>query len=65
VAERTGIKKLALAHTADDQVETIPAAVVARRRRARFGGIWPERQLGNVRVIRPLLKVRRAEILEY
>ena len=65
VAERTGIKKLALAHTADDQVETFLLRLLRGAGVPGLVGIWPERQLGPLRVIRPLLKVRRAEILEY
>jgi tRNA(Ile)-lysidine synthase len=65
VAERVGIKKLALAHTADDQVETFLLRLLRGAGVPGLVGIWPERQLGTLRVIRPLLKVRRAEILEY
>lgn len=65
VAERAGIKKLALAHTADDQVETFLLRLLRGAGVPGLVGIWPERQLGALRVIRPLLKVRRAEILEY
>src|ERR1017187_8569524 len=65
VAERTGIKKLALAHTADDQVETLLLRLLRGAGVPGLVGIWPERQLGTLRVIRPLLKVRRLEIIEY
>jgi tRNA(Ile)-lysidine synthase len=65
VAERTSIQKLALAHTADDQVETFLLRLLRGAGVPGLVGIWPERQFGPLRVIRPLLKVRRAEILEY
>src|ERR1017187_4585467 len=65
VAERTGIKKLMLAHTADDQVETFLLRLLRGAGVPGLVGIWPERQLGTLRVIRPLLKVRRLEIIEY
>lgn len=65
VAERSGIKKLALAHTADDQVETFLLRLLRGAGVPGLVGIWPERQLGTLRVIRPLLKVRRVEILGY
>ena len=65
VAEQTGIKKIALAHTADDQVETFLLRLLRGAGVPGLVGIWPERQLGTLRVIRPLLKVRRGEILEY
>ncbi|HXI83292.1 MAG TPA: tRNA lysidine(34) synthetase TilS [Verrucomicrobiae bacterium] len=65
VAERTGIKKLVLAHTADDQVETFLLRLLRGAGVPGLVGIWPERQLGTLRVIRPMLKVRRLEIMEY
>ncbi len=64
-AERTGVHKLALAHTADDQVETFLQRLLRGAGVPGLVGIWPERQFGALRVIRPLLTVRRAEILEY
>jgi tRNA(Ile)-lysidine synthase len=65
VAESTGVKKLVLAHTADDQVETFLLRLLRGAGVPGLVGIWPERQLGTLRVIRPLLKVRRMEIMEY
>jgi tRNA(Ile)-lysidine synthase len=65
VAEKTGIQKLALAHTADDQVETFLLRLLRGAGVPGLVGIWPERQFGSLRVIRPLLKVRRVEVLEY
>src|SRR5208282_3225973 len=65
VAAQTGIQKLALAHTADDQVETFLLRLLRGAGVPGLVGIWPERQFGTLRVIRPLLTVRRTEILEY
>ena len=65
VAARTGIHTLALAHTADDQVETFLLRLLRGAGVAGLVGIWPERQLGSLRIIRPLLKVCRAEVVEY
>jgi tRNA(Ile)-lysidine synthase len=65
VAEQTGVQKLALAHTADDQVETFLLRLLRGAGVPGLVGIWPERQFGPLRVIRPLLKVRRVEVLEY
>ncbi len=65
VAARTGINKLALAHTADDQVETFLLRLLRGAGVPGLVGIWPERRIGELRVIRPLLKVTRAEVLEY
>jgi len=65
VAAQTGIQTLALAHTADDQVETFLLRLLRGAGVPGLVGIWPERQLGKLRVIRPMLKVRRTEVLEY
>lgn len=65
VAGQTGIQKLALAHTADDQAETFLLRLLRGAGVPGLVGIWPERQLGTLRVIRPMLKVRRTEVLEY
>jgi tRNA(Ile)-lysidine synthase len=65
VAAQTGIQKLALAHTADDQAETFLLRLLRGAGVPGLVGIWPERQLGELRVIRPMLKVRRCEVLEY
>jgi tRNA(Ile)-lysidine synthase len=65
VSTATGIKKIALAHTADDQVETFLLRLLRGAGVPGLIGIWPERQLGTVRVIHPMLKVRRSEVLEY
>jgi tRNA(Ile)-lysidine synthase len=61
----TGIKKIVLAHTADDQVETFLMRLLRGAGVPGLVGIWPERQIGIVRVLRPMLKIRRDEIIEY
>jgi tRNA(Ile)-lysidine synthase len=65
VAERTGISTLALAHTADDQVETFLLRLLRGAGAPGLVGMWPDRRIGQLRVIRPLLKVTRAEVLQY
>jgi tRNA(Ile)-lysidine synthase len=65
VARRTGITRIALAHTADDQVETFLMRLLRGAGVPGLIGIWPERKLGPLRIIRPLLKVRRQEVLDY
>src|ERR1017187_8834409 len=65
VAERSCFKKLVLAHTADDQVETFLLRLLRGAGVPGLIGIWPERQFGTLRVIRPMLKVRRRDIMEY
>jgi tRNA(Ile)-lysidine synthase len=65
VSVETKIQKIALAHTSDDQVETFLMRLFRGAGVPGLVGIWPERQVGGVRIIRPLLKVARPEILQY
>lgn len=62
---KNGVAALLTAHTADDQAET----VLMRSRRTKsaesLAGIWPERQWQGIRVLRPLLTVRRSELRRY
>ena len=56
---------LLTAHTVDDQAET----VVMRQKRTSsaksLAGIWPERDWNGVRILRPLLALRRQELRDY
>ena len=65
VATETGIHTLALAHTADDQVETFLLRLLRGAGPTGLTGILSDRQLGSLRVIRPLLDMSRAEVMEY
>lgn len=60
-ADRLGCTKIALGHTADDQAETVLFRIVRGTGLAGLAGIPYQRG----RFIRPLLDVRRAEILVY
>ncbi|HLZ90623.1 MAG TPA: tRNA lysidine(34) synthetase TilS [Candidatus Acidoferrum sp.] len=55
------VDKVAVAHTADDQAETVLAHILRGTGLAGLGGIHP--RSGNV--VRPLLEVRRAELRVY
>ena len=55
------VDKVAVAHTADDQAETVLAHILRGTGIAGLGGIHP--QVG--RVVRPLLGVRRGELRAY
>jgi tRNA(Ile)-lysidine synthase len=63
--ESIGIPVVALAHTADDQVETFLMRLIRGAGTTGLAGILPDRQIGGLRVVRPLLGVRRVEIIEY
>jgi tRNA(Ile)-lysidine synthase len=53
--------RVAVAHTADDQAETVLAHLLRGTGPAGLGGIYP--QAGTV--VRPLLEIRRSELQEY
>ncbi|MEI8062760.1 MAG: tRNA lysidine(34) synthetase TilS [Verrucomicrobiota bacterium] len=65
VAKRTGIATLVLAHTADDQAETFLLRLLRGAGLTGLAGIWPDRQIGKLRVVRPMLDVSRQEVLRY
>jgi tRNA(Ile)-lysidine synthase len=65
-AERLGARYVVTAHTADDQAETVLHRVIRGSGIAGLCGIGRTRPLGPaVTVIRPLLGVRRSDLLAY
>lgn len=65
---KTGIRKVALAHHADDNAETVLHRIVRGTGLRGLSGIRVKRPLrpgSELRVIRPLLEVRRADIEAY
>ena len=62
VAERFGAGYLALGHHADDQAETV---LLRLMRGSGIAGASAMAEAGPGRLLRPLLRVRRAEILNY
>ena len=62
---KTGASVLLTGHTADDQNET----VLMRQQRTTsvrsIAGIWPEREWNGIRILRPLLKLRRQDLRVY
>jgi tRNA(Ile)-lysidine synthase len=56
---------LLLAHHRDDQLETVLLKLLRGAGPAGLGGIPSSRQLGRGRLLRPLLKVPRAELRQY
>jgi len=66
VAERLGARFVATAHTADDQVETVLHRIVRGTGLGGLAGIPSVRALApSVSLVRPLLGVRRSEVLAY
>jgi tRNA(Ile)-lysidine synthase len=65
-ASRQGARYLAMAHTADDQAETILHRILRGTGLAGLAGMPRVRQLtGLTTLIRPLLVVRRADVVAY
>lgn len=65
VAARVGASHLALAHTADDQVETVLLWLLRGASADGLAGMPAGREHGGLRVIRPLLDLWRHEIVAY
>jgi len=65
VARRIGASHMALAHTADDQVETVLLWLLRGASAGGLAGMPATRQHNGVRVIRPLLDLWRNEIVAY
>jgi len=66
VADESGARYVATAHTADDQVETVMHNILRGTGLAGLAGVPRTRPLtGAATLIRPLLCVSRAEVLEY
>ncbi|MHB9078021.1 MAG: tRNA lysidine(34) synthetase TilS [Pirellulaceae bacterium] len=66
VSDRWGARYVATAHTADDQVETILHRIVRGTGLAGLAGIPRTRLLSSLTtVIRPLLRLKRPEVLGY
>lgn len=65
-AERIGARSVAVAHTTDDQVETILHRIVRGTGLTGLGGMRSARPLSaTVTLVRPLLGCRRHEVLTY
>ncbi len=61
IADKKGINKIAVAHHADDQVETLLFRIFRGTGRSGFIGIPIQRDI----IIRPLLQVAKKDILEF
>jgi tRNA(Ile)-lysidine synthase len=65
-AEHCGARYIATAHTADDQAETVLHRILRGTSVAGLSGMPRVRQLGSwTTLIRPLLSLRRSEVLAY
>ena len=62
VAKEVGANKVALAHTIDDQAETVLMRLIRGAGLSGLSAILPKRKIQGLYVIRPLIAVRRKEI---
>jgi tRNA(Ile)-lysidine synthase len=58
-------ERLAVAHTADDQAETVLLRLIRGAGLTGLGGIRPRRKIHRLEVVRPLLTTTRELVLEY
>ncbi|TET40162.1 MAG: tRNA lysidine(34) synthetase TilS [Elusimicrobia bacterium] len=65
LAGKLNAKKIALGHTASDQVETVLMHLLRGSGPQGLSGIPPVRKLGSSLIVRPLIEVNREEILNY
>lgn len=64
-AGRIGAGKIAVAHTQDDQVETILAQLLRGASLRGLGGMAAEREIRNLKLIRPLLDFSKDQLRQY
>jgi len=65
LAGKLNAKKIALGHTASDQVETVLMHLLRGSGPQGLSGIPPVRKLGSSLIVRPLIEINREEILSY
>ena len=64
-AGRLGARFVVTAHTADDQIETILHRILRGTGIRGLAGMARARRLGHATLMRPLLTIRRTELLDY
>ncbi|MBB3114129.1 tRNA(Ile)-lysidine synthase [Paenibacillus phyllosphaerae] len=65
VAAQYGASRIALAHHADDQAETVLMRILRGTSTSGLAGIPMARSEKNVQLIRPLLRINKTDILNY
>jgi len=65
VSRKTGIRKIALGHQADDQAETVLMRLLRGTSPAGLAAMRPLTEMGDLLLIRPLLPFWRKEIIGY
>jgi len=65
VAKTKSLKKIAVAHTRDDQAETVLMRIIRGAGMAGLAGISPLRDMKGVTIIRPLIEISRKDIEDF
>ncbi len=65
IAKRHGASRIALAHHADDQAETVMMRIIRGAGLSGLSGIPGKRSENNVELIRPLLRMNKSDLLSY
>jgi tRNA(Ile)-lysidine synthase len=65
IARETHAQRIALAHHGDDCAETVLLHILRGTGLQGLQGILPIRKINNISVIRPLIKLRKADILRF
>ena len=65
LARGAGADRVATAHTADDQAETVLLRLLRGAGLRGLGGMPPRGRVRGIRVVRPLLEVTRDQVIEY
>ncbi len=60
-----GVAVLLTAHTLDDQAETVKMRAARTDSARSLAGIWPETTWNDVRIVRPLLHMRREQLRDF
>jgi tRNA(Ile)-lysidine synthase len=63
--DTAGALRVAFAHTADDQAETVLLGLIRGAGLTGLSGMRPLRKLHGLQVVRPLLTTTRAQVLDY
>ncbi len=64
-AREAGCQAVATGHTIDDQAETVLMRMISGASPSAIGGIPPVRYEGGIRIIRPLIRVEKNDILRF
>jgi tRNA(Ile)-lysidine synthase len=65
IAHSARTRHVAVAHTADDQAETVLLRLIRGAGLTGLGGMHPHRTIHGLELVRPLLTTTRAEVLDY